>query len=117
MNTVICPECGSANAEMTLNCSQCRINLKWPLHNLAGRSHVRQQQEMPSPAILEASTMEEGIGQGNMLYGALWCGRGIIITLGTYTMTAPNGGKYLIAWGAALFAAIQLFRGLFQSLR
>jgi len=46
-----------------------------------------------------------------MIYGALWCGGGILITALTYTM-AIGGGTYIIAWGAILFGAIQFFKGL-----
>ncbi|WP_020471308.1 hypothetical protein [Zavarzinella formosa] len=49
-----------------------------------------------------------------MLYGALWCGGGIIVTLGTLAMAA-GGGSYVVAWGAIIFGAIQFFRGMSQA--
>jgi len=52
-------------------------------------------------------------GQKNMLYGALWCIGGIIVTAVTFT-AASGGGTYIIAWGAIIFGAIQFFRGLSQ---
>ena len=54
-------------------------------------------------------------GQKQMLYGGLWCIGGIVVTAATYQMAADGGGKYVVAWGAILFGAIQFFRGLAQS--
>jgi len=51
----------------------------------------------------------------NMLYGALWCIGGIIVTAVTYS-SASGGGRYVIAWGAIIFGAIQFLRGLWQYL-
>jgi hypothetical protein len=53
-------------------------------------------------------------GQKNMLYGALWCIGGLIVTAVTF-QAAAGGGSYVIAWGAILFGGIQFFRGLMQS--
>jgi hypothetical protein len=47
----------------------------------------------------------------DMLYGALWCGGGIIVTVATYS-AASGGGSYVVAWGAILFGAIQFFKGV-----
>jgi hypothetical protein len=54
--------------------------------------------------------------QRNMLIGALFCAGGTAVTVLTYQAAAssPGGGRYLLAWGAILFGAIQFFRGLFQ---
>jgi hypothetical protein len=49
----------------------------------------------------------------NMLYGALWCIGGIVVTAATYS-SAEGGGRYVVAWGAIIFGAIQFFRGLAQ---
>ncbi len=56
-------------------------------------------------------------GHKNMLYGALWCIGGIIVTALTYleAVTNPAGGTYIIAWGAIVFGAIQFIRGLVQA--
>lgn len=55
-------------------------------------------------------------GQKNMLFGALWCIGGIAVTALTYQAAAGGGGgKYIIAWGAIVFGAIQFIRGLAQS--
>lgn len=54
-------------------------------------------------------------GNKNMLYGALWCVGGLLVTILTYS-AASNGGTYVVAWGAVIFGAIQFFKGLFQRL-
>lgn len=52
-------------------------------------------------------------GNKNMLYGALWCIGGLLVTFLTYS-AASNGGTYVVAWGAVVFGAIQFFKGVFQ---
>ena len=41
--------------------------------------------------------------------------RGVILTTATYlfALHAPNGGTYIIAWGAIVFGAVRFFQGLF----
>ena len=53
-------------------------------------------------------------GKKNMLYGALWCIGGTVVTVLTY-QAAAGGGRYVVAWGAIIFGAIQFFRGMSQS--
>jgi len=50
----------------------------------------------------------------NMIYGALWCVGGIIVTVVTYS-GASGGGTFVVAWGAILFGAIQFINGLVNS--
>lgn len=56
-------------------------------------------------------------GTRNMLIGALFCVGGILVTVISYNAAANNagGGRYVVAWGAVIFGAIQFFRGLAQS--
>ncbi len=55
-------------------------------------------------------------GQRNMLFGALWCVGGIVVTAATFAAASNSGGgSYVVAWGAIVFGAIQFFRGLSQS--
>jgi hypothetical protein len=49
----------------------------------------------------------------NMLYGGLWCIGGTIVTIATYS-AAEGGGRYVVAWGAIIFGAIQFFKGVGQ---
>jgi hypothetical protein len=60
------------------------------------------------------STKSEG-GSKDMLYGALWCIGGIIVTAVTYS-AASGGGRYFVAWGAIIFGGIQFFKGLANSM-
>lgn len=53
-------------------------------------------------------------GQKNMMFGALWCIGGIVVTALTYS-AASEGGSYVVAWGAIIFGAVQFFRGMFQT--
>lgn len=65
----------------------------------------------------KSSAAVKNAGKKNILYGAIWCMGGIIVTALTYQAAAdnPTGGKYVVAWGAIVFGAIQLIRGLMQS--
>ena len=51
-----------------------------------------------------------------MLYGALWCIGGIVVTAVTYSTALVRGGTYYLFWGAILFGFLQFFQGLFQFL-
>jgi hypothetical protein len=46
--------------------------------------------------------------------GSAWILGGLIITVVTYAVAAssPGGGHYFIAWGAMLYGALRLFRGM-----
>lgn len=77
------------------------------LNQEAAAAVVANLRKIRSEAIRKA-------GRKNMLYGALWCIGGIVVTAATYS-AASDGGTYVIAWGAILFGAIQFIRGLSQS--
>lgn len=53
----------------------------------------------------------------DMLYGALWCVGGTVITVATYSAASNGGGRYFVAWGAIIFGAIQFFKGLANSMK
>ncbi|MPM24412.1 hypothetical protein SDC9_70894 [bioreactor metagenome] len=59
----------------------------------------------------EISTQKKARANKDMLFGALWCIGGIVITAATYS-AASGGGTYVVAWGAIIFGAIQFFKGL-----
>ena len=50
----------------------------------------------------------------DVLYGALWCVGGIVVTAVTYS-SASGGGTYVVAWGAIIFGAVQLIKGVVNS--
>ncbi len=58
-------------------------------------------------------------GKRNMLFGLLWCIGGSVVTAATYGIAAgsTNGGRYVVAWGAIVFGAIQFLRGVAQFMR
>lgn len=51
------------------------------------------------------------IYESETLTGGLICGVGLVITFVTYS-AAINGGTYFIAWGAIIFGAVRLFKGM-----
>lgn len=53
---------------------------------------------------------KEGANE-DIMYGALWCVGGLIVTAVTYS-AASGGGTYVVAWRAILFGAIQFIKGL-----
>lgn len=55
-------------------------------------------------------------GRQNMIYGALWCIGGTVVTVVTY-QAAAAGGRYVVAWGAIAFGGFQFLRGLIQYAR
>ena len=52
-------------------------------------------------------------GRRHMIVGAIICVLGIVVTAMTYS-GAGHGGSYVIWWGAIVFGAIRIFRGLSQ---
>ncbi len=55
-------------------------------------------------------------GNKDMLFGALWLFGGIIVTAVTYSSASSGGGRYVVAYGAIIFGAIQFIRGIVRSL-
>jgi uncharacterized protein YjeT (DUF2065 family) len=53
-------------------------------------------------------------GMRDMMIGGGICLLGLIMTMGTFNAatSSPGGGRYIVAWGAIIFGAIQFFRGL-----
>ncbi len=54
------------------------------------------------------------LGRRNMLFGGMWFVGGLIVTLGTMAMVSEGGGRFVIAWGAVIWGAIQFIRGKTQ---
>ena len=53
------------------------------------------------------------VAKKNMIYGALWCLGGLLVTVITYS-AASEGGTYIVTGGAIFWGAIQFLKGLFQ---
>ena len=67
--------------------------------------------------IAEKARPTKALGKKNMLYGALWCIGGIVLTVVTYSAaTSSGGGTYFVFWGAVIFGGIQFVQGLIQFL-
>jgi hypothetical protein len=64
----------------------------------------------------EAAKATQSDGGKNMVFGALWCIGGIIVTAATYSHASSEGGGYVVAWGAIIFGAWQFLKGLYQSI-
>jgi hypothetical protein len=97
-----CPQCGWRNPTSTIRC-KCGYDF---VTGTKRKSFMQYYEEDQSPVIQE-------IGKKNMLYGALWCMGGIIVTTVTYIM-AGEGGTYIVTWGAIVFGAFQFFKGFVQ---
>lgn len=75
----------------------------------------RESAEMIVSQLSEARDAQlKEAAQKNMMFGALWCIGGIVVTVLTYS-AASEGGGYVVAWGAIIFGAVQFFRGMFQT--
>jgi hypothetical protein len=77
----------------------------------AAATVVRNLTEARSKAVHEA---KREAGKKNMLYGALWCIGGTVVTVGTM-MAAKGGGSFVIAWGAIVFGGLQFIWGVCQT--
>lgn len=49
----------------------------------------------------------------NMALGGVWCGVGLIVTIGTLSAATSGGGVYVIFWGPVLYGGIRFLRGVF----
>lgn len=79
----------------------------------SGRRHVSAQDN--AYALAHAEQVRQA-GRTNMMIGGLICIVGLLVTVGSLAAAQGNGGgSYVIAWGAIVFGAIQLFRGIAQS--
>jgi hypothetical protein len=85
-------------------------------------STLVQQGMDPRSATAAVEQMEIAIrlkkrndGLKNMLYGALWCIGGIVVSALSYE-SASGGGTYYAFYGAVIIGAIQFLGGLIQFL-
>jgi len=66
-----------------------------------------------NPIVVDKTANE---GSSNMLFGALWCIGGIVVTAVTYNAVKETGGTYFVAWGAIVYGGWQFLKGLFNSI-
>jgi hypothetical protein len=129
-NVVKCPKCGKKNNDNIWHC-ECGYDFKPELSQKSIDSQIGTQietQTQSKPAdnikdLNQVNLIETGgknistksdIAKQNMLRGFLLCIGGILLTVITYSMAESTGGIFIIAWGPAIFGAIQFFKGLGQ---
>jgi len=59
----------------------------------------------------EVSKSKQSQANKDILFGSLWLAGGTLVTVISMS-SASGGGRYIITWGAILFGAIQLIKGL-----
>jgi hypothetical protein len=61
------------------------------------------------------SASSKELAKRNLVRGFFWLAGGLAVTAVTYSMasSSPEGGHYVIAWGAMIFGGIQFLRGLY----
>ena len=94
-----CSYCGRENADEATKCREC------------GTEFTIQAADAPAEPMDDPA---RAAANKRILWGAAWCLGGILVTVLSYAAAAnsPAGGTYFIAWGAILFGAIQIFRGM-----
>ena len=104
-----CSYCGKEYPDETTRCA-VDAELLLPVGSQAPlpQSEETVATSYPLPDAVQAAARK------NMLFGALWCGGGILVTALTYSAAAsgPGDGSYVVAWGAIVFGALQFFRGV-----
>ena len=99
-----CNYCGRENPDDQDLCIDCATELT-----------PGQRATSATPPEMTPEEAARAQAKKRMRNGALWFTGGIILTTVTYlsAIHAPNGGTYIIAWGAILFGAVRFFQGLF----
>jgi hypothetical protein len=97
-----CTYCGLENADDVAHCRGC------------GTPFVTESADSQDSRPSSSESPERAAANLRMLYGALWCIGGIVVTSLSYTSAAnsPSGGTYVVAWGAIVFGAVRFFQGL-----
>ena len=98
-----CTYCGRENADEAVQCRECGTEF-------AMQSRTSEADELP------IDDPERAAANKRMLWGAVWCGGGIIVTVVSYFAAAssPIGGTYVVAWGAILFGGFGAAGSLLQ---
>jgi hypothetical protein len=129
-NVIKCPKCGRKNNDNFWHC-ECGYDFKPELSQKLNDTQIGTQieaQTQSKPAdnikdlnqvnLIEAGgkniSTKSDIAKQNMFRGFWLCIGGILVTVITYSMAAPTGGIFLIAWGPVIFGGIRFFKGLGQ---
>jgi len=97
-----CAYCGRENTDDAAHCREC------------GTTFVTEPSDLQSSKSDAPKDPARVAAEKRMLYGALWCVGGILVTVVSYASAArsPFGGTYIVAWGAIVFGALRFFQGL-----
>ena len=103
----VCSECGADVLETDIRCPKCGVDIS----TIDDNNTLNEQTE-------NNNVVESNVDNGSkdMIFGALWCIGGIVVTLATYSkaVSSPTGGHYFIAWGAVIFGGWQFIKGFFR---
>jgi len=63
-----------------------------------------------------AGSAESAGGSSDVVIGGLICAVGVAVTAVSYSAASASsgGGAYVVAWGAIVFGAVRMFRGLLR---
>lgn len=89
------------------------------LTNSEGEKLLEIRDELGQTGYINASVkVEPFVARSNsagqeMLIGGVVCALGVVVTICTYAFAAssPHGGRFIIAYGPAIYGGIQFFRG------
>jgi hypothetical protein len=95
-----CSYCGRENGDEVAQCRECGTEF------VMQSTDVSATEPIEDPARVAANK--------RVFWGAAWCLGGLFVTVLSYAAAAnsPVGGTYIVAWGAIIFGAIQIFRGI-----
>ena len=71
-----------------------------------------QAPEIVSSLRMQIAQIKIDAANKDIKHGALWCGGGLLVTIGSYSMASEGGGSYLMCWGAIIFGGYQLLKGM-----
>ena len=79
----------------------------------AGLNYMTPVQYQTQPTYRpDAKSETHAAGVRKIIFGCCWFFGGIFVTVATYSAASNGGGTYVVAWGAILFGAIDIIRGI-----
>lgn len=94
----------------------CGLTNEKPTFQIQCSSFSQNQAQVVNQTIEEkrGGKSKKEKAKNDMIYGALWCGGGILVTAITYS-AASGGGRYFAAYGAIIYGGYQFIRGLINN--
>jgi hypothetical protein len=89
-----------------------RTHDRWPAPAPATRP-PESQRERPRVETFHSQARSQQASR-DVQFGGLWLAGGFLVTLVTYSLAAsnPRGGSFIVAYGAMIYGAFRLMRGL-----